>query len=287
MRDINKKPNEEIALAVFSVLTQAQVFAISQLDASKRREIISGVTEVENAYTPSNVNTILDVPFSIIFLIVLAMFSWALAFITVLFIGFIMFHTMVKSSNIRDTTQDMKSSAAQTGSIIETANREIETVRGFNAAQYLKEKWLEKSDDVTELRDKIGSNQGLIQTVTQSSTAIMSALVIAVGAILVVGGNLDSGMLIACNILATRALQPFGRFAGLRSAFEKANNAMALLTEFMTLPLESERGLAKKNYTGSIEFRDVAFFYPGSSTPLYESLNINLAAGSSVFVVGE
>lgn len=287
VRDINEKPNEEIALSVFSVLTRAQMFALSQIDTAKRREIINGITEVENAYTPSNINTILDVPFSIVFLIVLAMFSWVLALITVLFIAFIMFHTMVKSAGIRDSTQDMKGESAQSSSYVETANREIETVRGFNAASFLKEKWLEQTDKVNELRDSIGSSQGLIQTVTQSSTAFMSVLVIAVGAVLVVNGDLDSGMLIAANILATRALQPFGRFAGLRTAFEKADNAMGLLKEFVALPLEADRGSAKKNYTGSIEFRDVAFFYPGSSTPLFESIDLKLDAGSLVFVVGE
>jgi len=285
--EINQKPNEEIALSIFSVLTRAQMFSLSQIDTGKRREIVNGVNEVESAFTPSNINTILDVPFSIVFLIVLAMFSWVLAFVTVLFIAFIMFHTMVKSSTIRDATQEMKSGSAQTGSIVETANREIETVRSFNAALYLKEKWLEKTDGVNDLREQIGSHQGLIQTVTQSATAIMSALVIAFGAMLVVSGDLDSGMLIACNILATRALQPFSRFAGLRTAFEKSENAMELLEEFVKLPLEPERGSAKKQYSGAIEFRDVAFFYPGSSTPLFESLNVDLNAGSLVFVVGE
>jgi len=285
--DINKIPNEEIATSVFAVLTRAQMFALSQIDPGKRREIVSGVTEVENAYTPSNINTILDVPFSLVFLFVLSLFSWLLALITVLFIGFIMFHTLVKSSTIKDATQEMKSGSALTGSIIETANREVETVRSFNAASYLKDQWIEKSDQVNVLRDKIGSNQGLIQTVTQSSTAFMSALIIAIGAVLVVRGDLDSGMLIAANILATRALQPFSRLASLRSAFEKADNALITLKEFVILPLEAERGSAKKKYSGSIELRDVAFFYPGSSTPLYESLSLTLEPGSLVFVVGE
>jgi ATP-binding cassette subfamily C protein LapB len=75
--------------------------------------------------------------------------------------------------------------------------------------------------------------------------------------------------------------------ASLRAAFEKSDNALKILKEFVLLPLEAERGSAKKVYSGAIEFRDVAFFYPGSSTPLYESLSITLEPGSLVFVVGE
>ena len=286
-REINERPNEEISLAVFAVLTRAKAFALEQISPGRRREIANSVNDVDSAYTPANVNAVLDVPFSIVFVIVLTMFSWVLALVAVCFIIFVGAFTVLKSANIRDANQNMKNVSAQSGSILETVNREIETVRGFGAGGFLKADWIEKSDMLNALREKIATSQGLMQTVTQSSTALMSVVVIAIGAILVVNGEMDAGTMIGANILATRALQPISRFVGLRTSFEKADQSLAVLREFVALPLEAERGSAKREYSGSIEFRDVAFFYPGSSSPLFESLTTKLEAGSLVVVVGE
>lgn len=287
VQEINQKPNDEINIAVFTVLSRAKIFSLMQVPTAKRREIVGSVHDVENAYTPANINTILDVPFSLLFLIVLAMFHWLMAVVAVIFIAFVTIYTLTKSARIRDVTQDMKTCSAMSGAIVETANREFETIRSFNAGQKIREEWLDASDDLTDLREDIGVSQNLLQSVTQSSTAVMSVLVIAVGAMLVVRGHLDAGMLIAGNILATRALQPFSRFANLRTAFEKADAALSVLVEFFGLPLEAERGSAKKEYTGAVEFRDVAFFYPRSASPLFESLSYTFAPGSLNVVVGE
>lgn len=286
-QEINERPNEEISLAVFAVLTRAKAFALEQIPPGKRREIAASVNDVDSAYTPANVNAVLDVPFSIVFVIVLTMFSWVLALVAVVFILFVGAFTVLKSANIRDANQNLKNVSAQSGSILETANREIETVRAFSAADFLKSDWIEKSDMLSALREKIATSQGLMQTVTASSTALMSVMIIAIGAILVVRGDMDAGTMIGANILATRALQPISRFVGLRTSFEKADQSLEVLREFVTLPLEAERGSAKRDYSGAVEFRDFAFFYPGSNSPLFESLTIKLEASSLVVVVGE
>jgi ATP-binding cassette subfamily C protein LapB len=128
--------------------------------------------------------------------------------------------------------------------------------------------------------------QGLIQSLTQSATALMSVAVIAVGAILVVEGKLDVGAMIGANILAVRALQPVSRFSQLGESFAKARRSLALLAEFSRIPLEPSSGSAKSDYRGAVELRDVAFIYPGSNTPLFESLSIKLPPGAILVVNG-
>jgi len=167
-----------------------------------------------------------------------------------------------------------------------TAIREAETVRAFNVAAYLRQIWEGQSKRLMHLRRRLTLHQGLIQSLTQSSNALMSVAVIVTAGILVVTGEMDVGAMIGANILGARALQPISKFSQLGSTFAKARQALQLVHEFSNLPLEPERGSALSDYSGGIAFRDIAFNYHGDNNPLFESLTLKLDPGSVLVVTG-
>ena len=114
----------------------------------------------------------------------------------------------------------------------------------------------------------------------------MSVCVISVGATLVVSGEFDVGAMIGANILGSRALMPISRFAQMGEVFAKARQSLDLLREFTKVPLEASTGSAKTKYEGGLELRDLAFAYPGSSGPLFESLSLKLGPGTVLVVSG-
>ena len=114
----------------------------------------------------------------------------------------------------------------------------------------------------------------------------MSVAVIVTAGILVVAGKLDVGAMIGANILGARALQPISRFSQLGSTFAKAHQALNQIDEFRKLPLEKVRGSALSNYSGGIEFRDIAFNYDNDNNPLFERLNLKLEPGEVLIVTG-
>ena len=59
-----------------------------------------------------------------------------------------------------------------------------------------------------------------------------------------------------------------------------------MLKEFAKLPLESESGSFKPSYKGGLEFKDVSFVLPGTTTPLFESLSLTLKPGSILVIRG-
>ena len=117
-------------------------------------------------------------------------------------------------------------------------------VRAFNAGGFLLGSWEKHMRLVQGLRRFVVSRQGLLQSITQSSTALMSVCVISVGATLVVLGEFDVGAMIGANILGSRALLPISRFASMGEVFAKARQSMDLLREFTKVPLAASRGSA-------------------------------------------
>jgi len=75
-------------------------------------------------------------------------------------------------------------------------------------------------------------------------------------------------------------------FVSANDQLARAGLALAELKEFLRIPLEPNKGTALRSYSGRLELRDVAFAFPGSTGPLFESLNLRLPPGSLTVFFG-
>ncbi|MGE4219890.1 MAG: peptidase domain-containing ABC transporter [Alphaproteobacteria bacterium] len=283
---IGAEPDRQLAVGAFGIMTAARTAALSRIPSGERRETLRGLDLVEQAHGAPNVAAVLDVPFALIFVFALGLMSPTLAGIVFAFILIVGFYSAFMQRGLRDSSKRMTEISAAGNTLVGTASTASDTVRAFGAAPLLMTAWNRYVDAVQDMRRYLGMRQGTTQTVTQSAQALMSVAIVAVGAILVVQGHLDVGAMIGANLLSARALGPIVRFAQLGETFAKADEALARLRGLARLELEPDEGSALRHYSGRIELRDVAFAFSGSSSPLFESLNLSLAPGSVLVVTG-
>ena len=283
---VSAKPDEDVAGTSFDILTRSRLEALERVPPEMRREILSGIGTVEQAYSANNISAILDVPFALLFIFVLYFLSPILAFVVSGFIVLVFVIGLLGQAAMNQKTAELTNESGKTSSLLSTAIREGETVRVFNAGAFLRKGWQSQTNVVQSLRRKLNDNQGLVQSLTQTANALMSVVVIVVAGILTVRGQLDVGAMMGTNILGARAMQPIARFAQLGGTLAKARQAMGVLREFAKLPIERDRGSAISAYSGGLEFRDVSFSHQGSANPLFEGLNLKLDPGSVLVVTG-
>jgi len=285
-KGISTKPDEQIALAGFNVLTTAKAGALDRLPPGQQREIMNGVDNIRNAYGAANISTMLDLPFALLFLGVLYLLSPLLGLIATLFTITSFIIGLILMTVNRAPTRKLIDTSRQTNLVTATAIQERDTLRAFNAGNFLANAWQGQLGNVHNLYRRIIFHQGMLASISQTIVGLMSVTTMATGAILVVQGELNVGALIGANILAARALQPISRFAQLGEVFLKAKQALNLLGEFLKLPREADTGSAKRDYSGSLELRDVGYIYPGATGPLYESLSVIIPAGAICVING-
>jgi len=286
-RGLSVAPDEATALRGFEALTRAKPHALDQTPPETRKEIINGTAAIETAYNASNITTILDAPFSLLFIFVLYVIEPKLAYVVIVFVVGVFVVGVVSALKLQNKTQELQSVSAAGSALLGTVTREPDTIRGFNAGEFLRREWREHITHAQKMRRDVSSSQGFVQTVTQSANGLMSVAVVAVGATLVVMGEMGVGAMIGGNILAARALQPVTKLAQLGSAFAKARQSLELFRQLGRVELEADSGSALRGYSGRLEFRDAAFAYPGSTAPMFESLNLNLQPGSVLVVTGD
>ncbi len=283
---VNSAYDRTLAHGAFATLTTTKTAAIDQLPTGLRQEMIAGAEKIQAAYNANNLATVFDVPFALLFIGVLYLLNPAIAIVVTGFVVFGFMVSLISLLTMRKPTQAMQGAAAQRSGLIGSAIQAGETVRAFNGGAFLRRHWEKQTGNFHNLFRNISGRQGFIQTLGMSIQALMGVAVIAVGGMQVVAGTMDVGAMIGANILAARALGPIVKFAMMSEQMAKARHALLMFREFAKLPRERSDGTALKGFTGAIAFEDMAFTYPGSKAPLFESVNLKLEPGSTLVFTG-
>ena len=285
-QSIGRDKDENLLVGAFAVLTGTRSQAIEAVAPGARREAVAGAEVVQNAYAPANLCAVLDVPMALVFIGVLFLFDWALALVACLFAGAAIGVSFLLHGALKNSIKETALAAARRGGLIAAAIASGDTLRAFNGKEYLRRLWKGELEIMDKARRRLTARQNLTQTAVALIQGLTGVAIIAIGAVLVVKGKMDTGALIGANILAARALSPLARLPGLIGEFAKAEQALEALREFARLPQEKGLGAALPAYRGGLEFRDLGFVYPGQPLPLLESFSLKLDPGSTLVVTG-
>jgi ATP-binding cassette subfamily C protein LapB len=283
---VNAPFNREMTNSAFAVLTGAKSAAGEAMAPGLRQQIVSGADTIQTTYAAPNVAALFDVPFVLIFVAVLFLLSPTLAVIAAVFLVVVFAVALMTMATLRAPTRDMLTAGGRRGTLIGAAITAADTVRAFNAKDFINQQWRNESALFQKLYRIVMGRQGVVQTLSISAQGLMSVAVIATGAILVVQGRMDVGSMIGANILAARALGPLIKLAQMSESFVKARQSLALLHEFSKVPRERTEGSALGEYSGALEFQDLGFAHPGQRTPLFESMSLKLEPKALLVIAG-
>lgn len=282
----SRSRDAELAALPFHKLTTAKAGALAMVPDGAKHEAALTADTVRQAMSPTNLSTLLDVPFATLFLVVLSLLSPRLALIATAFVGSLFALSLAVVVSLRAPGQRLQSEAAGRSALLAANLRAAETVRAFNLGAGARARWAETSARFARQARDLAGRQAMLQSLSRFGQALLAVAIIAVGAMEVVDGRLEVGTLIAANILAARALGPFVAFAQMSEPLARASRALELVREFARLPQERDAGTGLVAVDGRIELRDLAFAHPGAKGPLFERLTLALEPGQTLVVSG-
>ncbi|EWY40914.1 hypothetical protein N825_33830 [Skermanella stibiiresistens SB22] len=278
--------NERAAMGVYGILLTAKPSNAEILGEASKREAVRAADVIDGAFSPANLAALFDIPFALIFILVILLVSWPLALVCTLFTLLLMLAGLHAQADARDVGRDLSRASADSHALITAAIQNRETTVAFSGIRPLMAEWRRSTLLLRGLRERMSMRQGFAQSLAQSLQSLQGVCVIAVGAILVVRGQLDVGTLIGVNLLASKALAPFTRLVQVGESLVMAKHARAKLESFVKVPVEPAAGMTLMDWSGSIEFRDVAFAPPGMATPIFRHLDFTVPAGGILAVKG-
>ena len=164
--------------------------------------------------------------------------------------------------------------------------RGVDTTRIFGADGFFADKWDKDIKSISKLRSRLAEKQDLNQNFSQSGSMFMSVGLYALGAPLVISGNLTVATLIGANILASRAYQNLVRALQSGYMLKKAGRALQDLDILRRLPIEAKSGTALSQFQGRIKVDNLAFTYPKADSQVFHDLSLRIDPGRIMAISG-
>jgi ATP-binding cassette subfamily C protein LapB len=244
---------------------------------------------VRDFITSATITTLIDVPFGLIFIAVIAWISWPMVIPVIVGAIVMLLYAFSVQTKMHELSETMyRASAARNATLIESLVG-LETVKALGVEGTMQRKWEHSASFLTEVASKL---RLLSQSINNGSNAIQqitSVVLILLGVYLVTNGDLTMGGLIATTMLASRALAPISQTAGLLTQYHTASTSLQSLDEIMhksvERPLDSSF-LSRPTFRGDIEFREVSFNYPGAEESALTKVSFKIKAGEHVALLG-
>ncbi len=231
----------------------------------------------------------IDLPFSVIFMVTIAWISWMMLIPLVVGALIMLLYSLAVQGRMHELAETTFRASAQRNATLIEGLVGFETIKALSAESVIQTKW-EKS---AALLARVGAQLRLLSSTASSSSAFVQQLVnlsiVVIGVYAISNRELTMGGLIACTMLASRAMAPVGQVSGLLVQFHTASTALTSLDEMMKRDVERPTDanyVSRGRFTGAIDFRNVSFSYPGQSAPSLHNLNFKIKAGEKIAILG-
>jgi ATP-binding cassette subfamily C protein LapB len=270
----------------FQVLLRARIPALARLPKTQVMEAVQAPQASQSACSPQNIGAVLDAPFAVLSVILVFMLSMELGLVTAAALLITSILSVLGLRGSRKPLLEIGESVAAGRQMAAQALQDPDTVRAFGCRSFLLGTWDEHVRRMHALRRTAFRLESLTQGGLEAAALFTRTAVIAIGAHLVVHGELTVGALIGASFLAGMPISIFSRFFRASSALNAAQEQGDKFRQLGALPLEADKGLAVDMFKGRLEFVDLAFAWPGAPGPLFESLSLELEAGGFLAVSG-
>ncbi len=245
---------------------------------------------VRSFFTSTTVATMVDLPFVIIFLIVIHFIGGNIVIAPMIVMGIIMIYTLIIKGPLHKSIESSYEAAAHKNSVLIESLSNIETIKTMGASGNAQYQWEEASGEIANRGLKTRVLSTSVSTVTAFFIQLDTVAVVVYGVYLIQNMELTMGGLIATVILSSRAISPLGQVASLVANYEHTKTAYKNLNDIMKLPIDRPEGkdfIRREKFNGFIEFQNVTFAYPDEEKKALDGVSFKIMPGEIVGIAGK
>jgi len=252
----------------------------------------SNLREFESikGFLSSTTNVVfIDLPFAILFLIVIGFIGGPLVIVPLVAIPLIVIVSFIVRPYLKEAVEKTFASNSQKNATLIESLTAMETVKTQRASSSLQLGWEQAVGYIAKWSLRSRMLSASVVNFAALAQQLTSVGIIITGVYLISERELTMGALVACVMLSGRAIAPMSQVANLVISFHQASTALKGLNEIMELPSErsdEQQFVHRKELEGAIEFKDVSFAYPNEEQKALDRVSFNIKPGESVALIG-
>jgi subfamily B ATP-binding cassette protein HlyB/CyaB len=265
---------------------------LAYFGARRVGDSVARVRELENVrqfITGSSLTLVIDLFFTVVFIAVMAWYSWWLTVIVLVSLPIYAAISIALTPLFRARVEEkFKRGAENQAFLVETVTG-IETLKAMAVEPQMQRRWEEQLAGYVGSSFRVANLGNYASQSIQLVSKLATAGILYFGAKAVIAGDLTVGELVAFNMLASRVSQPVLRLAQVWQDFHQVRQSIQRLGDILNTPPEPSatpgRG-ALPTVKGAIRFDHVKFRYRIDGPEVLRGVEIDIPAGQVVGIVG-
>ncbi|MGB0682590.1 MAG: ATP-binding cassette domain-containing protein [Magnetovibrionaceae bacterium] len=249
---------------------------------------IHSLSAVKEFYATNIATLMIDVPFALLFLVLIGYLGGALVLAPIALITIFAILAFFIGGALRKSVSERSALDNQRYDFMIEIIRGIQTVKALALKPLMQRRFEQLQEHSAKAVHDVALRSSLAQGLGALFSQLNMVCVIGAGAIMVLDGTLSAGELAACTLLSGRAMQPLQSAMGLWTSFQTIRVSGARAAEVMNLPDESPEDLPDlPDIQGEVELQGVQFSYNGRAPYFIDGMNLNLKAGEVIGIEGD
>lgn len=241
-------------------------------------------------FTSATLTTLIDLPFSLLFIFVIWTLSGELAYIPLIAIPLVIITSLLIQIPLKKTVNELfRHSGQKSATLIESLTG-LETIKSIGAETPVQRKWEQTIGFIAQHSQRARVLSAAVVNFTTFIQQMASVTVVVFGVYMITEGDITMGALIASTILTGRALAPLAQVANALTRYHQSKAALTSLNQLMNLPVERPSGrefLHRPDFKGGVEFKNVVFRYPEQTVDALTDISFKIAPGEKVAFIGK
>ncbi len=217
------------------------------------------------------------------------LFSPLLTAIVVISLPLFFLASAVLTPLMKSKLEDKHEKIAENQSFLVETIGGIEAIKSGAVEPQQQEEWGRKLASYARCSFNSSSLSNMINQATSLISKVLTIILLYVGALQVLSGDLSVGQLIAFNMLSARVVAPIQRLAQIWQEFTSMRVSVKRIADILDAPKEPMQITTKTELPalkGTIQFENVSFQYEENNQNVLSDISFSVTPGEVIGVVG-
>jgi len=263
------------------------VFA-NQLDSTRKNPLqpFSDLGLVRQWITSQAIFAFFDIPWSIIYLVVMFLLHPVLGILAIIFIIVLALFALWSGSATRASAEEALDEEREHNQFIYTKLRNAEVIEAHGMVQNLEHEWWRKQTAMLKKQAKSHELEERFIVSSKEIRVLMQSLALGAGALLALKGEISFGAMIAAALLVGRVTSPIEQIVSGWKGFALMRQALVRLEELLSVA-KNHHGSNLSNFDKiEVVARNYCAYSNGKSIEILKGLNFSMYPGRIYAVVG-
>ncbi|MCF6195322.1 MAG: peptidase domain-containing ABC transporter [Emcibacter sp.] len=244
---------------------------------------------IKGLFSGTLVNIVLELPFVVIFLVVIAVLGGSLAYIPIAMMGiFALIAFIMLPSMKRNVALSGRQKSERHGFLVESMSN-LRTIKQTASEQSWLDRFRHLSADAAYSHFRTSQVSLLMQSLAQAIMMGAGVATVGFGVIRILNGDMTVGALIACMALVWRVLSPLQSLFLTLTRLEQTLNSVKQINLLMKIASEddpSPSSLSQREFSGHIVMDRVSFRYRPNAEPALLGVSFEVKPGEMLSIIG-